>query len=162
MLKEYKLDEKDKAILRLLLKDARMPLTVIAPKVKLSHDAVRYRIAQLKEAGVIKSFVAVIDPGRIGLPIWGDVIFSLWNVTPHRYEEWVKYLKNHAFVAAVWNLSGRYEWFVEIYTPDLAQFNEIVNEIKMKFSDIIKDSETLFVLKEIKAEQLYPATYPGI
>jgi DNA-binding Lrp family transcriptional regulator len=160
--KDFVLDEKDRAILKLLLEDGRMPLTLMAPKVKLSHDAVKYRIEQMKKAGVITAFVPVINPAKIGLPIWGDVIFSLWNVTPERYAEWIKYLKYHPFVAAVWNLSGRFEWFVEIYTPDLAKFNEIVSETKMKFSDIIKDSETLFVLKEIKAQQLYPTNYPGI
>ena len=160
--KPYALDDKDRAILKILLEDARTPITKIAKEAKLSHDAVMYRIKKMKEAGVVEKFVAVLNPAKIGLPIWGDVAFSLWNLTPSRHDGWIKFLKFHPYIAAVWNLSGKYEWFIEIYAESLAQFNEIVSEMKIKFSDIIKESETLFVLKEIKAEQIFPQKYKGI
>ncbi len=162
LVKKAKLDKKDRKILSILIKNARMPLTKIAKKVGLSHDAVRYRINKLKKDRIITDFTAVIDPAKLGFPIWGDVALSLWNLNDERSKEFIKYLKTHPNIVAVWNLSGKFEWFIEIYTETLEEFNNIVSKIKIKFSDIIKDSEILLVMKEIKAKQIYPETYPGL
>jgi DNA-binding Lrp family transcriptional regulator len=156
------LDEKDKKILRILMKNARTPLTIISKDVRLSHDAVNYRIKRMKEAGIIEVFTSVINPAKLGYPIWGEILISLWNLTEDKHKEFLKYIENHMNISAIWNMSGKYEWWIEIYTRDLAEFNEIVNELKIKFSDIIKDSETFFVLKEVKAWQSLPTLIPGI
>jgi len=159
---KLEIDDKDKEILRILLKDSRTPVTKMAKKVKVSHDAVKYRINRMKEKEIITSFTVVLDPSKIGLPIWGDVMITLWNLKPERYKEFIEYLKGHPYVAAIWNFSGKYQWFIEIYTESLAQFNDVFTEIVTKFSDIIKDTETFFVLKEVKARQILPEKYPHI
>jgi DNA-binding Lrp family transcriptional regulator len=156
------LDEKDKKILRLLLNDSRTPLTTISREVRLSHDAVNYRIKRLKESGVIQAQTIVINPSKLGYPIWGEILISLCNLTEEKHAAFLKYIKTHPNISAIWNMSGKYEWWIEIYTKDLADFNEIVSELKIKFSDIIKDSETFFVLKEVKAWQSVPMFVPGI
>jgi Lrp/AsnC family leucine-responsive transcriptional regulator len=138
-----------------LLKNSRLSNLDIGRQLGLSHDAVRYRIEKLLRDGVIKKFSIDVDPAKLGLSVWGDLIISVWNLNPKRYAEFLNYLKNNPNIAAVWNLSGRYEWFIEIYTTDLQKFNEIANDIKLKFSDIIKDMESAFVLNEIKSY-----TYP--
>jgi Lrp/AsnC family leucine-responsive transcriptional regulator len=150
-----KLDKIDKQIINALLKNSRLSNLELGRQLGLSHDVIRYRIEKLVRDGVIKKFSIEIDPAKLGLQIWGDLIISVWNLTPKRYAEFLSYLKNNPNIAAVWNLSGRYEWFIEIYTTDLQKFNEITNEIKLKFSDIIKDMESAFVLNEIKSY-----TYP--
>lgn len=150
-----KLDKIDKQIINALLKNSRLSNLELGRQLGLSHDVIRYRIEKLVRDGVIKKFSIEIDPAKLGLQIWGDLIISVWNLTPKRYAEFLSYLKNNPNIAAVWNLSGRYEWFIEIYTTDLQKFNEIANDIKLKFSDIIKDMESAFVLNEIKSY-----TYP--
>jgi Lrp/AsnC family leucine-responsive transcriptional regulator len=152
-----KIDKIDRKIIDILLKNSRMSNLEIGKQLGLSHDAVRYRIEKLVKEKVILNFSIDIDPAKLGLNIWSDLIISLWNLTPKRYSEFLKYLKEHPNVASVWNLSGKYEWFIEIFTSDLNKFNEITREIKLNFSDIIKDMETAFVLDELK-----PYTYPVI
>jgi Lrp/AsnC family leucine-responsive transcriptional regulator len=150
-----KLDKIDKQIINALLQNSRLSNLELGRQLGLSHDAVRYRIEKLLRDGVIKKFSIDVDPAKLGLSVWGDLIISVWNLNPKRYAEFLNYLKNNPNIAAVWNLSGRYEWFIEIYTTDLQKFNEIANDIKLKFSDIIKDMESAFVLNEIKSY-----TYP--
>jgi Lrp/AsnC family leucine-responsive transcriptional regulator len=150
-----KLDKIDRQIINVLLKNSRLSNLDIGRQLGLSHDAVRYRIEKLLRDGVIKNFSIDVDPAKLGLQVWGDLIISVWNLNPKRYTEFLNYLKENPNIAAVWNLSGRYEWFIEIYTNDLRKFNEIANDIKLKFSDIIKDMESAFVLDEIKSY-----TYP--
>ena len=150
-----KIDEVDRKIINILLKDSKLSNFEIGKQLGLSHDAVRYRIEKLVKEKVILNFSVDIDPAKLGLLIWGDLIISVWNLNPKRYDEFLNYLKEHPNVAGIWNLSGRYEWFIEIFTYDLKHFNEITKDIKLKFSDIIKDMEIAFVLNDLK-QYTYP------
>jgi Lrp/AsnC family transcriptional regulator for asnA, asnC and gidA len=74
------LDATDKAIIEQLQQDGRRPYTRIGRAVGLSEAAVRQRVAQLVEAGVMQ-IVAVTDPltlgfermAMIGVKVDGDV-----------------------------------------------------------------------------------------
>jgi Lrp/AsnC family transcriptional regulator, leucine-responsive regulatory protein len=63
------LDEKNRALLRLLRGDPRMPLSVLARRVGLSAPSVRERLQRLEEAGVIRGYRLEIDPAALGYPI---------------------------------------------------------------------------------------------
>ena len=56
------LDEKDKLILDILTTDGRMSYSDIGDKVGLSRTAVKNRITELENVGIIKGYRAVIDP----------------------------------------------------------------------------------------------------
>lgn len=64
-----KLDDQDRAILRLLQEDAARPQREIAERIALSPPAVQRRIARLVEDGVIAQVTAVVDPVAVDLPI---------------------------------------------------------------------------------------------
>ena len=55
------LDEIDSKILRILLEDARAPISKIAEELGLSRPTVRKRLRRLIESGIIKGFSVVID-----------------------------------------------------------------------------------------------------
>lgn len=149
-LEEYKIDETDKKIIGILLEDSRTPTTEMAMKLKISHDSVNYRIKNLVKHGVIKQFTIVPDQSKLGYKVLGDIAVSLWNMTQVDQNEFEKYIKFHPFIVSAWHFSGKWDYYLEIFARDLPHFNEIVTETKTKFSKIIKDSETLFVTKELK------------
>ena len=62
------LDEVDKAIIRELQADGRMPYTRLAPVVGLSQAATRQRVQRLLESGVMQ-IVAVTDPLKLGFKV---------------------------------------------------------------------------------------------
>lgn len=64
----FDLDETDKAIIRELQADGRMPFTKLGPLVGLSQSATRQRVNRLIEAGVMQ-VVAVTDPHKVGLEV---------------------------------------------------------------------------------------------
>src|SRR3989338_7492677 len=61
-----KLDVRDRKILSLLVRDARMPFSKIAKSVRLSRDAVAYRIARLQQQGVIVGYAPIVDYKKLG------------------------------------------------------------------------------------------------
>lgn len=60
------LDDLDKKILDLLMKDGRMPIAQIAQQIDLSRVGARERINKLKKRGVITKFIPLIDNIAIG------------------------------------------------------------------------------------------------
>ena len=63
------LDRIDRAILRLISRDATLPLAAIAREVGLSATPCWKRIKRMEEAGVITGRVAKLSPERLGYPV---------------------------------------------------------------------------------------------
>lgn len=63
------LDRFDRKILDLLQRNNRMPQRDIAEAVNLSVSAVNRRIAAMEANGVIRSNIAVVEPGKVGQPL---------------------------------------------------------------------------------------------
>ena len=56
------IDDKDNAIVNLLLKDARMSYSDIGTAVGLSRTAVKNRVAALEKSGIIGGYRAIVNP----------------------------------------------------------------------------------------------------
>ena len=63
------LDAIDHRILGILQRDADISNAVLAERVGLSASACLRRVARLKESGVIRRIVAVLDPARVERPL---------------------------------------------------------------------------------------------
>ena len=126
-----------------------MSLIDIAARVKLSKDAVKYRINKLVANNVITGFTIVVNPPSLGYPIMTRILFSLTNLTPKREEEFVNYLKKNGNIIHISSVSGMWDYFVTVAAKDLGELDEVVREIRRKFSDIIKEFITTDLIKEI-------------
>ena len=61
------LDKIDRKILAILQTDGRLSNQEVAERVSLSPSPCLRRIKRLEEAGVIRQYVALLDPDKIGL-----------------------------------------------------------------------------------------------
>ncbi len=60
------LDDIDRRLLEILIKDARISLKELAAQVGLSSPSVSERVRRLEERGVIRGFTVEIDPQALG------------------------------------------------------------------------------------------------
>ena len=67
------LDETDRAILEVLLEDARTSQRALARKVGIAQGTVLNRLRRLEEMGVIKGYSVMLDPGAVG---WSMTIMA--------------------------------------------------------------------------------------
>ena len=63
------MDELDRQIVQLLVKDGRMSYTDLGKATGLSTSAVHQRVRRLEQRGVIRGYAAVVDPEAVGLPL---------------------------------------------------------------------------------------------
>ncbi|HTC18855.1 MAG TPA: Lrp/AsnC family transcriptional regulator, partial [Stellaceae bacterium] len=68
-LRQSALDAIDRKILALLQEDARLANVELADKVGLSPSPCLRRVRDLEAAGIIRSYVTLLDPAAIGLPV---------------------------------------------------------------------------------------------
>ena len=63
------IDQKDAQLLKLLQENARLSNAELGERVGLSASTVFERVKKMQNQGVIKRYVAVVDPGAVGKPI---------------------------------------------------------------------------------------------
>ena len=71
------LDKTDLKILAALQKNGRLTNVELAEKVALSPSPCLRRLKQLEDSGVIRQYVALLEPGRIGLGLQAFVRVAL-------------------------------------------------------------------------------------
>jgi Lrp/AsnC family transcriptional regulator, regulator for asnA, asnC and gidA len=60
------MDGRDKAIIEALIEDSRTPYVELARKLKITEAAIRKRVRNLQETGIISKFTIRVDPSLIG------------------------------------------------------------------------------------------------
>ncbi|GAA2706436.1 hypothetical protein GCM10010429_17200 [Micromonospora olivasterospora] len=69
------LDDVDRAILRELTADGRLPNNALAEPVRVAPSTCLTRTRALRECGAIRGFHAEVDPAAVGLPL--EVLVSV-------------------------------------------------------------------------------------
>ena len=99
-----RIDEVDRQIVALLRENARRSFQDIGGRVSLSAPAVKRRVDRLEEAGVIRGYGAVVDPGRFG---WTTQAFVELHTDGRFSGEDVKVaVANHPEVVAAYTVAG--------------------------------------------------------
>ncbi|MDI9610944.1 MAG: Lrp/AsnC family transcriptional regulator [Archaeoglobaceae archaeon] len=119
------MDEKDKAILLSLLKDARIPKTKIAEKLGVSETAIRKRIEKLENQRILLGYRAILDFKKAGL----FVSFTGVDVEPERLWEVMNELRGLEGTFNLYLTSGDHTILVEIIVDSFEKLNELHEKI---------------------------------
>lgn len=152
-----KLDEADKKILRLLSSQGRLSIAEISNRLKISRDVVKYRIEKLISNEVIQGFVAVANPTKLGLPNMVLVSIAIHPINAQREKQLINYVRAAPYVVYAAKTIGKWGLHIEVYSKHNKHLDEILNELREKFSDIITDMEITSVIEEYKWTE-----FPGI
>lgn len=151
---KVKLDLKDKKIIEQLQINARQTIAEIAKKTKLPRDVVVYRIKRLEQNKVIRAHHTMLNPQKLGYPLYVYVGFSCYNVKPEEEIKFINYLKSHNQVVYVAKNSGKWDFSIGVCSKSYSDFDEIIRGIRHKFTDVIKEIEVLPVIQEYKFDYM--------
>ncbi|PHR23836.1 MAG: AsnC family transcriptional regulator [Hoeflea sp.] len=84
-----KIDEKDRLLIKLLSRDARMPVSDLSKRVGLSGPATSERIRRLESNGIISRFTLEIDLAALGYPLQAIVRIKPRPGNMHIVEEMI-------------------------------------------------------------------------
>lgn len=147
---KVKLDGKDKKIIEQLQRNAKQSTSQIARKTKLPRDVVKYRIKKLEENKVIRFYHAFLNPSKLGYPLYAYVTFSLLNIDPEDEEKFISFLKQYPKIIYVAKFSGKWDFAIGLCAKNYKDMDEIIRDIRKKFSKVIKEFEVSPVIQEYK------------
>jgi Lrp/AsnC family transcriptional regulator, regulator for asnA, asnC and gidA len=134
------LDDIDKAIIRHLQVDGRMPYSRLGPAVGLSQAAARQRVQRLVDRGVMQ-VVAVTDPAMLGFAVQAMTGITVWGDV----RAVSKQLGDLDEVEYVVITSGRFDVLAEVVCTDNRALLDLVND-RMRAIDGVRGVEVFTYL----------------
>ncbi|MEY9967239.1 DNA-binding Lrp family transcriptional regulator [Streptacidiphilus sp. MAP12-16] len=116
----------DRAILRLLVADARMPNNAIAEAVGIAPSTCLSRIRALRERGVIRGFHAEVDPASVGLGIQAMIAVRLHAHTKEQIRSFSGGIPRLPGVVAAYHLAGADDYLLHVAVADTDALRDFV------------------------------------
>ena len=133
-------DNTDEKILGFLRDDSRESFVVIGKKLKLSESAVRRRVKNMVNNGVIEKFTIEEHNASAIVLVSVDSSIDTSKVS-------VKLTKLNA-VKTVYEITGQYDISVIIKAPNITEINACIDDLR-KISGVI-DTNTVIILRTIR------------
>jgi Lrp/AsnC family leucine-responsive transcriptional regulator len=148
-IENYELNKTEKEILSILSNNARIPILDLMEKTKLTRDVINYRIKKLTKDNIISQYRVLIDPNKTGY-LLHKIILRLKNLSQEKEKEFKHFVKQHPNGVQFLKLLGNWDIELEFETKSEEQLHQILLEIRNKFSDTVRDYDTLLIYKEHK------------
>lgn len=135
-------DKIDENILALLRNDARESFVDIGKKLKLSESAVRRRVKNLINEGIIKKFTIDVEES--------NKTSAVVLITVHSTTDTAKIssqLMNISSIKTIYEITGQYDIIVIINAKNIMEINSCIDSLR-KISGI-SDTNTVIILKTI-------------
>lgn len=135
------IDATDRAILAILRRSGRMPVSEIAPLVNLTPAPVQRRLARLERIGIIRGYAAVIDDHRAG-NLEAFVEVRLGGAT--ETSEVADIVRQIDEAEEFHTLSGDPDILIRVYADNVDHLQRVVNTIRR--TGKVAGTKTLIVM----------------
>jgi len=163
------LDKIDRKILAILQTDGRLSNQEVAERVNLSSSPCLRRIKRLEELGVIRQYVALLDPEKIGLGLLAYV-----NVRLEKHSEPSVQTKGRNLggsrsprsdfatsvaqwpeIVACYAMAGEMDYLLRVHVEDMNHFSRFMMETLLRHPAVL-DVKSSFALNQIKDTTALP------
>lgn len=148
------LDLKDRKLLFELDRNSRRTLNELGKKIGLSKNSVMYRIENLKQQGIIKSFHTILDVGKLGYTGY-RLYLSLQGVTKNKEKEIIDFLIKQKIVTWLVSVDGKYDLAMLILIKDIKELTEFWNSLFDKYINFIGERN----LSIMNSSEYYSRSY---
>ena len=148
------LDLIDRKIVAELMRDATLPIALIADKVGLSQTPCWKRIQKLEAAGVLTGRVALADPQKIGFGLTVFVGIEAPDHTADWREAFAMAVGLIPEIMEVYRMAGEMDYLLRVAVPDMAAFDAFYK--RLTDSVAIKNVTSHFAMERMKFTTAYP------
>lgn len=149
------LDAIDTRILAALQEDGRISNLDLAEKIGLSASPCSRRVHALETDGVIRRYVALLDPATIDLPVHVFVNVTLEKQTEASLETFELIVLERPEVLECYLMTGSFDYLLRVVVSDLAAYERFVLDHLARIPGVasIKSS---FALKQVQYRTALP------
>ena len=136
------MDDRDRAILAALERDARLSYGDIGKEVALAASSVHDRVRKLEKSGVIRGYRAEIDMEKVGFPITAIVSLALRPASP---PDVVARLKEFELVESCYSVAGDNSYALVVRAPSTKELEELLDALRSKLEVITRATIVLSI-----------------
>lgn len=122
-------DERDRAILRCLERNARLTYAQIGQEVGIAASSVHDRVRKMERSGLISGYRAELDLARIGFPITAIVSLAL---TPRSPADIPGMIAGFELVESCYSVAGDNSYALFVRAPSTRALEELVDALRAK------------------------------
>lgn len=154
------IDRTSLRILELLQRDGRLTNAELAQRVSLSPSPCLRRVRQLEETGVIREYVARLDPWRVGLGLQAFVTVTLEKRREAQMQTFHSAMQAAPEVLSCFALTGEMDYLVHVVAEDLEHFSRFLMQRLLRL-DGVANVKSSFVLHAVKDSTVLPLAQMG-
>ena len=150
-----KLDEIDKKILNILQDNGRMTNAELASKIGLSPPPMLERVKKLERSGVIRKYVALVDPEKVNKPI---IVFVSITLARHRIksiDQVREEFRKCGEILECYSITGEEDYLLKVAVKDVAAYEDFMLHRLAKISAISR-IKSFVVLSTVKYNTKIP------
>jgi Lrp/AsnC family transcriptional regulator len=151
------MDKLDRKILDILQKDASLTAAEVAERVGLSKAPCWRRIQRLRETGVIRRTVALLDARALNV---GTTVFVTIKAPSHSagwFERFAKVVRDLPEVTELHRMSGDVDYLLRVVVPDIEGYDAVYKRLIAALEML--DVSASFSLETIKSTTALPLNY---
>ncbi|MFN7444455.1 MAG: Lrp/AsnC family transcriptional regulator [Curvibacter sp.] len=150
-----KLDKVDLRILDELQADGGLSNVELARRVHLSPSPCLARVKALEAAGVIRRYVALVDPAAVGLGLNVFINISLKTQSKEALAAFEQRIAEHDEVMECYLMTGDSDYLIRVAVPDIAALEKFILEQLTPIAGVEKIRSS-FALKQVRYKTELP------
>jgi Lrp/AsnC family leucine-responsive transcriptional regulator len=143
------LDPFDRAILRELAAEGRMPATELARRIGLSKSPTQARLKRLEEAGAIRGYRAVLDRVRMGEAHVAFVEVRLSDTREAALQAFNRAALAVPEIEECHMIASRFDYLLKVRTGDIAAYRRVLAE-RISALPFVAQTSTYVAMEAVK------------
>ncbi len=149
-----KLDHYDREILQVLQEDASVSIAELSQRVGLTSSPCWRRVQRMKEQGLIRKQVVLLDPAQLDLEV---TVFTLVRTGQHRiawFQSFHRLVSSMPEVVEFYRVTGSTDYLLKVVVPNIQAYDRVYKAL-IKGSELA-DVTSMFAMEQIKYTTALP------
>ena len=143
------IDRIDKKILTLLQHNGRISNVDLSKSVDLSPTPCLERVRRLEQQGLIKGYVALLDPKALGVELLVFVEITLARNSPDVFNKFNSAVIEVPSVLECHLVSGNFDYLIKARVANMDEYRRFLGETLLTLPGV-SDSRSYVVMEEVK------------
>ncbi len=142
------LDALDHRIIGTLVHNGRIPLVELARETGSTVDVVRGRMKKMERSGVILQYRVAVNHAKLGLEFFKSFLYFN-NLTKADEKKLLGFASGHPNIIYLIRQVSSWDVEIEMVCKNYEEFTAIMNDIREKFSDSMRNYESVLMKEDI-------------
>lgn len=149
------LDVGDIRILRIMQRDASLSIAEIARQAGMSQTPAWRRIKRLKDSGIIRDIVALVDREAVGLHFVSYTFVKLGVPSRQNMETFDRMVNLWPEVQVCERVTGAVDYLIKVVTVDIQAYDHFLRH-KLLDNELVTDVQSRIVVATVKNTPALP------